>query len=355
MIFYVTHRKHAYTHAVVLLYHRRDLQSAFRLVSYDDAGLLRGVGAGVVIWSDMDRLKADELARATLLSDELARAARLTQLNQPTASLQRFELLRLLHADGSNGFSVFRPDQVDDTIRYPVFIRDEVGAGYEPPPLLYDRSSLDMALAALHQQKFVRPMVVEMIGKPWPDGYYRKFAAFRVGDTVYAQHCAMSESWFVKNSPEALLPAHVDEIRAYIAANPHAEQVMQVFKKARMEYGRIDYTLTGDGLTVFEINSNPTVLSDPPTPFAAYDPQPFADSHADALLALPQATATDSLPAIDVAHRAALARLRRRYAFKRLKIVLRKGMRQVLGSANRERTATKRSKNEPAARDGRAR
>ena len=58
MIFYVTHRKHAYTHAVVLLYHRTDLQASFRLVRYEDAGLLRGVDAGVVIWSDMDRLTA---------------------------------------------------------------------------------------------------------------------------------------------------------------------------------------------------------------------------------------------------------------------------------------------------------
>ncbi|WP_210237030.1 hypothetical protein, partial [Mesorhizobium sp. M8A.F.Ca.ET.213.01.1.1] len=98
----------------------------------------------------------------------------------------------------------------------------------------------------------------------------------------------------------------------------------QVFEKARMQYGRIDYTLAEGKLVVFEINSNPTVLSDPPTPFATYDPQPFADRHADALLALPQAAAPDSLPAIDAANRATLAKLRRRYEFKRLKLVLQK-------------------------------
>jgi hypothetical protein len=326
MIFYVTHRKHAYTHAVVLLYHRTDLQALFRLVRYEDAGLLRGVPAGVVIWSDMDRLTAEELDRASNVSEELERQTNLTQLNHPTASLQRFELLHLLHTDGSNGFRVFRPDQVDDTVRYPVFIRDEVRVLYEPPKLLQDREALDLALATL-QKKFVRPMIVEMIGEPWPDGYYRKFGAFRVGGTVYAQHCAMSTNWLVKNSAEALLPAHVDEIRAYISANPHADQVMQVFEKARMQYGRIDYTLVDGKLVVFEINSNPTVLTDPPTPFATYDPQPFADSHADALLALPQATATDSLPAIDVAHHAALVRLGRRFRLKRLRIVLRKSFR----------------------------
>ena len=286
--------------------------------------MLRGVRAGVVIWSDMDRLSAEELKRAAELSAELARQVGLTQLNHPTASLQRFDLLRVLRDDGSNYFRAFRPDQLDDTIRYPVFIRDEVGALYEEPPLLHDRPALDAALARPDGRRLARPIVVEMTGTPWLDGYYRKFAAYRVGDKTYAQHIAMSKSWFVKNSNQELLPAHVDEIRAYIAENPHAEQLLQVFEKARMQYGRIDYTLTDGKLTVFEINSNPTVLSDPPTPFATYDPQPFADLHANALLALPKATAPDSLPEIDAAHRAALAKLRRRYEFKRLKLVLQK-------------------------------
>lgn len=324
MIFYVAHRGHAYTQAVVLLYHRTDLQASFRLVHYEDAGLLRGVRAGVVIWSDMDRLSTDELSRAASISAELAEKTGLTQLNHPTASLQRFDLLHMLHADGSNAFRVFRPGQLKDPVRYPVFIRDEVGALYKEPPLLHGRPALDAAIALLDGSDLVRPMVVEMIGTPGADGYYRKYAAFRVGDTIYGQHCAMSKSWFVKNSPERLLPAHIEEIRTYAAANPHAEAVMQVFEKARMQYGRIDYTFVDGRLVVFEINSNPTVLSDPPTPFASYDPKPFADRHADALLALPQASAPDTLPAIDTAHRAALATLRRQYQVRRLKLMLRR-------------------------------
>ena len=331
MIFYVSHREHAYTQAVMLLYHRTDLQAPLRLVRYEDAELLRSVRAGVVIWSDMDRLSSDELSRAASISAELAEKTDLTQLNHPTASLQRFDLLRMLHADGSNAFRVFRPDQLNGPVRYPVFIRDETGALYKEPPLLYGRPALDAAIALLDGSDLVRPMVVEMIGTPGADGYYRKYAAFRVGDTIYGQHCAMSKSWFVKNSPERLLPAHIEEIRAYAAANPHADAVMQVFEKARMQYGRVDYALADGKLLVFEINSNPTVLSDPPTPFATYDPQRFADRHADALLALPQATAPDTLPAIDAANRAVLAKLRRRYQFKRLKLVLLKVFRRVQG------------------------
>ncbi len=324
MIFYVAHREHAYTQAVVLLYHRTDLQASFRLVRYEDAGLLRGVRAGVVIWSDMDRLTSDELSRAAGISAELAGKTGLTQLNHPTASLQRFDLLRLLHADGSNAFRVFRPDELEEAIRYPVFIRDEKGALYREPPLLHDRPALDAAIARLDGSTLVRPMVVEMVGTPGADGYFRKYAAFRVGDTIYGQHCAMSKSWFVKNSPAQLLPAHIEEIRTYIDTNPDAEAVMQVFEKARMQYGRIDYTFVDGRLEVFEINSNPTVLSDPPTPFASYDPQPFADRHAEALLALPQVSARDTLAGIDAGHRDALAKLRRQYRARRLKLLVKR-------------------------------
>ena len=79
----------------------------------------------------------------------------------------------------------------------------------------YGHPALDAAIALLDGSDLVRPMVVEMIGTPGADGYYRKYAAFRVGDTIYGQHCAMSKSWFVKNSPERLLPAHIEEIRTY--------------------------------------------------------------------------------------------------------------------------------------------
>lgn len=322
MIFYVSHRKHAYTQAIVLLYLRPDLRANFRLVRYEDSGLLRGVAAGVVIWTDLDRLTDNELAEAAGLSDALSGEGRLTQLNHPTRSLRRFDLLRKLHDTRGNGFNVYRPERLPDDIRFPVFIRDEVGALYEEPPLLHDRAALDAAIATPGFGSMRRPMVVEMVGLPSADGFYRKFGAYRIGDTIYAQHISMSESWFVKNAPERLSPEHRREIQEYIRENPRREAVMAVFDAANTQYGRLDYTLHEGRMLVFEINTNPTVLSDPPTPFITYDPQPFADRHAAALLVLPGATAPETVAAIDAAHRRALAGLRRRYQFKRLKIVL---------------------------------
>ena len=56
-------------------------------------------------------------------------------LNDPSKSLWRFELLRQLHANGMNGFSVYRAGEQDSAMRFPVFLRSEHGAVWEAPPV----------------------------------------------------------------------------------------------------------------------------------------------------------------------------------------------------------------------------
>src|SRR6185503_2337623 len=42
---------------------------------------------------------------------------------------------------------------------------------------------------------------------------------------------------------------------------PHAERIAEVFRIARTDYGRIDYTFVGGRLQTYEINLNPTVIN----------------------------------------------------------------------------------------------
>jgi hypothetical protein len=330
MIFYVCHGSHAYTQASLLLYYRQDLQTLFRLVPYEKAGLLGALSVGTVIWSDMDRLTEAEIDTASKLSHKInLEQAGIVQLNHPRESLQRFDLLRKLFADSINNFQVHRPDALPEDIRYPVFLRDEAGAAYKAPRLLRMRRELDDAIVALPDMKFVRPMVVEFESKAGLDGLYRKYAAYRIGDSTYAQHCFAKRDWFVKDPgkgvPRATRKEHLD----YVRDNPHAPDLLPVFDKASITYGRIDYTIVDGRVQVFEINTNPTVLSYPPTPFDTFDSMPYANMHADALLALPDARDLSSTAEIDRTHFEILAALRRQYRKRRRKLVLRKGLRFV--------------------------
>jgi hypothetical protein len=330
MIYYVCHPGHAYTVAVILLYHGERLRDLFRLVPYGKLAPLRQAGAGVVIWTDFDRLEPRELSEAGVFRDEL-RATRpdLLHLNDPLHSEQRFALLRRLHDEGTNAFDVRRPDQSLDGLRYPVFLRDEAGAAYTAPPLLEDRSALDAAIAALPGSDMKRPMIVELGSRPEPDGWYRKYGAYRVGGRIFPQHCLVQQHWFIKNA--RLRPEHRPEHVAYFLGNPHRAELMPLFDAAKIEFGRIDYTLVDGRIQVFEINTNPAVLGDPPTWLQPYDQRPYAGQYVEALLALPQADSAHAQDELDRRHRRMLRPLRREFRRKRWHLTLERAKSRFLG------------------------
>jgi hypothetical protein len=51
----------------------------------------------------------------------------------------------------------------------------------------------------------------------------------------------------------------LDEALTYFEANPHAAWLRRVFEVARIEYGRVDYGVSGGVPQVWEINLTPTL------------------------------------------------------------------------------------------------
>jgi len=138
----------------------------------------------------------------------------------------------------------------------------------------------------------------------------------------------------VKHSDPKGNPKHAAEQEAYAAANPHSGQLMEIFKRARIEYGRIDYCIVDGYIEVFEVNTNPSVLSDPPTAFDLIDSQPFADQHAAAFRQLAGATIEENLAnsgalAIRQNHEEVLAALKRKFSRRRAKRALRLAVSQL--------------------------
>ena len=41
--------------------------------------------------------------------------------------------------------------------------------------------------------------------------------------------------------------------------NPHERRLREIFGRARIDYGKIDYAMLGDRLQVWEINTNPNI------------------------------------------------------------------------------------------------
>ncbi len=286
VIYYVCHPSHTYTCAVLLLWYGDRLRRFFRFVPYGVAHLLQQAGPGVVIWTDFDRLDRNELADNARLQSELKHLA---HLNHPLRSELQFAMLQRLHREGVNRFAVRRAYEPLDGLRYPVFLRDELGASKQPPELLRDRASLESAIAALPSSGIASPMIVEFGSRPYGDGFYRKYGAFRVGERIYPQHCFVNRNWFIKLA-DGLSFGHYGEHLDYVRNNPHAGELRKIFDSSNIAYGRIDYAIVDDRIQIFEINTNPAVLGQPPKPDDKYDQAPYAREHIDALFALPNAT-----------------------------------------------------------------
>jgi hypothetical protein len=109
-------------------------------------------------------------------------------------------------------------------------------------------------------------IVVEFCDTADRDGFYRKYAAFVVGDRVLARSLEYGRAWMLKDAGNEFSLAMVEEERAFVRANPHAKELGEIFRLAGIEYGRIDYAVKNGRLQTWEINLHPTIGPDPHPP-----------------------------------------------------------------------------------------
>jgi hypothetical protein len=232
-----------------------------RIATYQSLLVQSEAPAGTYIFTDLDRIPASDVPGVLGLWDALRASGGAHLVNDPRRVRLRYSLLRQLFEDGVNDFNVYRADELDNELRYPVFVRCEHDHGGPRTPLLYDRPSLERALARLRARRSWRTqlLITECAAEPHADGLYRKYGAVLVNDDVIPWHVIASRSWLVKSASRETNDRLREEQRQYIAANPHRDAIRQAFAAARIDYGRIDYAVRGDRLRVFEINTNPAL------------------------------------------------------------------------------------------------
>ncbi len=241
------------------------LRRRVRILAYEDHPRASALPDGTFVFADVDRLPPDTTASAAELWAALAaRGDRVRLLNRPGVSMRRFELLRALRERGWNRFDVRRLDEPRADLRFPVFVRDLLEHRGALTPLLPDEASLDAALTDLRDAGRCDDelLIVEFLDTIGADAIYRKYAATVVGERVLAHHVMFGHAWEVK-APSLAEPAMIAENRAFQLANPHEDRLRELFRLARIEWGRVDYALLDGELQIWEINTNPTLLSAP--------------------------------------------------------------------------------------------
>lgn len=218
-----------------------------RIVPYESLG--GWLGPGVFVFTDLERLSPPLRRRAAAVREAAMRAGCPVQ-NDPLRSMGRFDLQQVL----SNDFRVHRAEGGDASmlsdVRFPVFLRDEDEHGGQSE-LIRDRTRLERALA-----KRPGSLVVEFLDTSDANGLFRKYAATRIGDALFARHLFYNRRWKVRQARvfgEELAREELDYVRDF----PHREEVAAAFEKARIEFGRIDYAFYEGRLQIWEINTNP--------------------------------------------------------------------------------------------------
>lgn len=257
MIYYLSAARYANTLTDFLESWGHGLRRRIRPLAYETALAGHRVPAGAYIFSDLERLTPAQSELAFGLRQALLGAG-LPVLNHPTAALRRYEMLRRLHTAGRNPFNVYRLTDQPVPQRWPVFLRTENEHTGAQSGLLHDPEQLDAALREWEARGRAREhaLIVEFCDTCATDGLYRKYSVLRFGERLIPRHLFFGPAWMLKVGRN-LAPEHVALEAEFLDANPHAGEVREVFELARIEYGRIDYTVHDGRLVVWEINTNP--------------------------------------------------------------------------------------------------
>lgn len=297
--------EHTYTWRTFLSTRGQAIASQVQFMTYGTSVNILSLPAGVAIFTDIDRLALLQKGAAARIHERISRVRPdIRVLNSPRDSLLRYELLSLLAERGVNRFAVHRADGPWHLARYPVFVRVandhsaprttllSSAAGVEaeirkligverwkrvrgksgepardssldPVPSVRRDRSLAGYLSRLRRRIHMRSdiLVSEFAATADVEGLYHKFGAFVVGHHIVPAHLWFSRNWVVKFASSLQEPTYVDRELNYLTGNPHAKRLLEVCALAKIQFGRIDYSVDREGnLQIWEINTNPQIL-----------------------------------------------------------------------------------------------
>jgi hypothetical protein len=263
MLVYFATRPHCHTMQTFLDTWGQSLRGIMQVVSYQDANTVRYSEVSTVIFSDFDRLPADERAGFAALHDAI-KARGVHVLNHPQRSVRRAQLLSLLRVQGSNEFSAYSAADAE-RVKFPAFLRFANEHKGPQSPLLHNAEDVQKCIQIGLDKgvPYEEMLVVEFCNTQSPNGLYEKYSAFCIEGKVLPRHYLASATQWSLRDVDLLSPEIIAKELEYLQTNPHEQFVRDVFKLAKIDYGRIDYSLLKGKPQVWEINPNPIVMQHP--------------------------------------------------------------------------------------------
>ncbi len=239
-----------------------DLASRFHLHLYEDLVRWSGFTPGLYLFTDHERLTDRQLGIVRGAARQLAAqvpGARIA--NAPDRVPRRKELLDRLADSGINGYRAYPALKVPESARFPLFLRN--GRDHKGPrsKLLETRSDLHRAIfdQLMHGIPEGDLLAIEYCHTQGPDGQFRKYSVFRVGEAYLPAHVIYAPEWVAKDG-DPPTPELVAEEHAWVRECPQLPEVRRIFEAVGIEFGRIDFGIREGRIEVWEINTCPVLL-----------------------------------------------------------------------------------------------
>lgn len=265
MIFYLVTQKHAYTMRSFLNFWGNELASRIKVLSYEYLIHASAIKPGTYIFSDIERLIPEHSEILSIIWEKItSKYEGVRLLNHPVHSMRRYELLRTLYECNYNKYNIYRLTDSQMPKRFPVFLRGENDHLGSLTPLLQTPEDLAVAIDGVSRgrQDNGNKVIIEFCDTSDANGIFRKYSAYVVGERIIPQHIMFGRDWMLKGV-ESLADKESEllEEQNYLKNNPHERQIGEILQLTGINYGRIDYSILNGRPQVWEINSNPTLMS----------------------------------------------------------------------------------------------
>jgi hypothetical protein len=240
----------------------RDLAgSEIQILHYEQLLSQQRYAAGTYVFSTRDEVAPAMGRFIDALAAQLSAWPGAAIYNDPRRTLRRFDLHRELWARGRSGFRSLRAAEDLSGVRFPVFVRSESAHDGALSPLLHSHGEVEtwVGRALALGRSLSDLLVVEFCETADAAGWYRKYAAFRVGGRIVPRSMNYGRGWVLKFAGNEFSQAMAEDELEYVRGNPHEEELQEIFEIARTDYGRIDYSIKGGKVQPWEINLNPTI------------------------------------------------------------------------------------------------
>lgn len=237
----------------------RSIAQHFEIIAYER--LPSHFRGGTYVFAALEQLSPAMERLVEALYAQLASSDGVRILNRPGRTLCRYDLLTELARRGRNDFRAVRANADLGELRYPVFLRGARTHDGALSPLLHTRRDVESWIGRL--VVVGRPLdellVIEFCDTVDAEGFYRKYAAFIIGDRIVPRSLDYGRHWMLKRQSTEYSRAMIAEEFEYVSTNPHEAELREIFAIAGVDYGRIDYAIQDGRVQTWEINLHPTI------------------------------------------------------------------------------------------------